>query len=41
MRQVVNSLYTFQAKADDLHFPAMVDTALAEAWSWDERDTMR
>ena len=36
MRQVVNRLYTFQAKADDPHFVAMMDQALAEAWSWDE-----
>jgi len=36
MRQVVNRLYTFQAKADDLHFLAMMDRALAEAWRWDE-----
>ena len=25
LRQVVDSLYTFQAKADDLHFVAMMD----------------
>ena len=36
MRQVVNRIYTFQAKADDLHFVAMMDRALAEAWRWDE-----
>lgn len=36
MRQVVNRLYTFQAKADDLHFVTMMDRALAEAWRWDE-----
>ena len=36
MRQVVNRLYTFQAKADDLHFVAMMDRALAEASRWDE-----
>ncbi len=36
MRQVVNRLYTFQAKADDLHFVGMMDAALAEAWRWDE-----
>ena len=36
MRQVVNRLYTFQAKAHDLHFVAMMDRALAEAWMWDE-----
>ena len=36
MRQVVNRLYTFQAKADDLHFVTMMDWALAEAWRWDE-----
>ena len=36
MRQVVNRLYTFQAKAADLHFLAMMDRALAEAWRWDE-----
>ena len=36
MRQVVNRLYTFQAKADDLYFVAMMDRALAEAWRWDE-----
>ena len=36
MRQVVNRLYTFQTKADDLHFVAMMDRALAEAWRWDE-----
>ncbi len=27
MRQVVNRLYTFQAKAHDLHFVAMMDRA--------------
>ena len=36
LRQVVDSLYTFQAKADDLHFVAMMDRALVEAWRWDE-----
>ena len=36
MRQVVNRLYTFQAKAGDPHFLAMMDRALAEAWRWDE-----
>ena len=36
MRQVVNRLYTFQVKADHLHFLAMMDRALAEAWRWDE-----
>ena len=36
MRQVVNVLYTFQAKADNLHFAAMMDRALAETWRWDE-----
>ena len=36
MRQVVNRLYTFQVKADDLHFLVMMDRALAEAWRWDE-----
>ena len=35
MRQVVNRLYTYQANADDLHFVAMMDRALAEAWRWD------
>ena len=36
MRQVVNRLYTFQAKANDLHFVAMMDRALSEATRWDE-----
>ena len=36
MRHVVNRLYTFQAKADDLRFVAMMDRALGEAWRWDE-----
>ena len=36
MRQVVNRLYTFQAKADDPHFVAMMDRALAEAARWEE-----
>ena len=36
MRQVVNRLYTFQAKAHDLHFVAVMDRAVAEAWRWDE-----
>ena len=36
MRQVVNRLYTYQLKADDPHFVAMMDRALAEAWQWDE-----
>ena len=36
MWQVVNRLYTYQAKADDLHFVTMMDRALAEAWRWDE-----
>ena len=35
-RQVVNRLYTFQTKGHDLHFVAMMDRALAEAWRWDE-----
>ena len=35
-RQVVNRLYTFQAKAHHLHFVAMMDRALAEAWRWDD-----
>ena len=34
--QVVNRLYTFQVKADNLHFLAMMDRALAEALRWDE-----
>ena len=34
--QVVNRLYTFQAKAGNLHFVAMMDPALAEAWRWGE-----
>ena len=38
MRQVVNRLYTFQAKADDLHFVAKMDWALAEPWRWDESE---
>ena len=36
MREVVNRLYTYQVKADDPHFVAMMDRALAEAWQWDE-----
>ena len=36
MRQVVNRLYTFQAKADDPHFVCMMDWALAEAGRWDD-----
>ena len=36
MRQVVNRLYTYQVKAGDTHFIAMMDRALAEAWQWDE-----
>ena len=36
MRQVVNRLYTFQAKADDPNFVRMMDRALAEAGRWDE-----
>ena len=36
MRQVVNRLYTFQAKSHDPYFVAMMDRALAEAWRWDE-----
>ena len=36
MRQVVNRLYTFQAKADDPHFVRLMDRALAEAGRWDE-----
>lgn len=36
MRQIVNRLYTFQARAHDLHFVAMMDRALAEAWRRDE-----
>ena len=35
MRRVVNRLYTFQAKADDLHYVAIIDRARAEAWRWD------
>ena len=36
MRQVVNRLYTFQAKSHDPYFVAMMDRALAEASRWDE-----
>ena len=36
MRQVVNRLYTFQVKAGDLEFVAMMDRAAREAWEWDE-----
>ena len=36
MRQAANRLYTFQAKAHDLHFVAILDRALAETWRWDE-----
>ena len=36
MRQVVNRLYTFQARADDQYFLAMMDRGLAEASRWDE-----
>ena len=36
MRQVVNRLYTFQAKAHDPHFVRMMDRALAEAGRWDD-----
>ena len=36
MRQVVNRLYTFHAKANDLHFVAMMDRALVVARRWDE-----
>ena len=36
MRQMVNRLYTFQARAHDLHFIVMMDRALDEAWRWDE-----
>ena len=35
-RRIVNRLYTFQAKPLDLHFVAMMDRAMAEAWRWDE-----
>ena len=28
----------FQAKADDLHFVAMIDRALAGAWRWDDTE---
>ena len=38
MRQVVNRLYTFQAKADNLHFVGMMDQTLADAWRWDEAE---
>ena len=36
MREVVNRLYTFQAKADDPHFVRPMDRALAEAARRDE-----
>ena len=36
MRQVVDRLYTFQVKADDLHFIATMDRAGREAREWDE-----
>ena len=36
MRQVVDRLYTFQAKADDPNFVRMMDRALAEAGRWDD-----
>ena len=29
-------LYTFQVKAHNLYFVAVMDRALAEAWRWDE-----
>ena len=34
-RQVVNRLCTYQAKAYDLHFVAMMHRGLEEAWRWD------
>ena len=36
MRQVVNRLYTLQAKAEDLDILAMTERALAKARRWDE-----
>lgn len=36
MRQVVNKLYTFQAKAEDPVFLDIVDRCLREARAWDE-----
>lgn len=36
MREVVNRLYTYQLKAGDAHFVAMMDRALADARGWDE-----
>ena len=33
---MVNGLYTIQAKANDLHFVAMMDRAVAESWMMDE-----
>ena len=36
MRQVVNRLYTFQAKADDLHFGPMMERSQSEARRWNE-----
>ena len=36
MREVVNRPYTYQVKADDPHFVAMMDPARAEARGWDE-----
>ena len=41
MRQVVNRPYTFQAKADDLHFLAMMDRGLAEAGDGTSQNSMR
>ena len=36
--RIGNRLSMFQAKADDLHFVAMMDRALAETWRWDETE---
>ena len=36
MREVVNRRYTYQVKAGDPGFVAMVDRALAESRGWDE-----
>lgn len=35
MRQVVNRVYRFPAKADDLHFATMMDWALVDAGRWE------
>ena len=40
-RGTATTAHNARLQAHDLHFLAMMDRALAEAWRWDERNSMR